>query len=87
MSRQTRVIAFALIVVFLAAGAAQAWPAAGARTLQPAPTEGVFAAAWDWMASLFVLPEMTASQGSPGAVPEKSGCIMDPDGMPLFCSN
>lgn len=87
MSRQARSITLALTLVFLAAGAVQAWPVAGARTLQIAPTEGVFAAAWDWMASLFARPEAPAPQGSPETIPQKYGCTMDPDGLPVLCSS
>jgi hypothetical protein len=85
MSQQARSIVLALALVFLAAGAVQAWPAAdGARTLPAAPTESVFAAAWDWIASQSIRPEAPTSQGSPGTIPQKSGCIMDPDGLPLL---
>jgi hypothetical protein len=84
MSRQARSITLALALVFLAAGTVQARPATGARTVQASSSEGFFAAASERLMSLFVRPEAPSPQGSPGAIPEKAGCGMDPDGLPLL---
>ena len=84
MSRQVRSIALALALALLAAGAVQARPATGARMAQASPSEAFVAAAYDRLMSLFVRPEAPAPQGIPGAIPQKSGCSMDPDGLPLL---
>lgn len=88
MSRQIRSIALALTLALLAAGAVQAWPAAGARPVQAAPEAGLFAAAWDRLVSVFVGLEAPASREDSGTVPQKAGCGMDPDGLlhSLLCN-
>jgi hypothetical protein len=83
MSRQVRSIALALALL-AAAGAVQARPVTGAGMVPASPPEDFFTAAHDRLMSLFVRPEAPASQGSPEAIPQKSGCIMDPDGLPLL---
>lgn len=83
MFRQLRAIAFSLALVLLAAGAAQAWPAAGPRAVQVAPGESFFILVWNRLVSL-IRPEAPAPQGDPGAVQQKAGCSMDPNGQPLL---
>ena len=82
MSRQLRSIALTLALVLLAAGAAQAWPAAGPRAAQAAPGESFFSTVWNRLVSLLIRPEAPAPQGN--TVPEKAGCGMDPNGQPLL---
>lgn len=83
MSRQIRSIALTLALVLLAAGAAQAWPAAGPRSVQQAaPGESFFTSVWNRLISLLIRPEAPAPQGN--TVPQKAGCSMDPNGQPLL---
>jgi hypothetical protein len=87
MTRITRWTAAAIVLALLAAGAAQAWPAASGRPLPAAPASGpLLPAVWDWLGSLVswraVPPAKPA--GRPG-VRTKAGCGMDPDGKPLPC--
>jgi hypothetical protein len=82
MSRQLRSIALTLALVLLAAGAAQAWPAAGPRAVQAAPGESFLTSVWNRLVSLLIRPEAPAPQGS--TVPQKAGCGMDPNGEPLL---
>lgn len=85
MSRQLRSIALTLALVLLAAGAAQAWPAAGPRAAQAVSGESFLASIWDRLMSLVSRPEIPALQGDPGAAAlQKAGCGMDPDGQPLL---
>lgn len=85
MSRQLRSIALTLALVLLAAGAAQAWPAAGPRAVQAASGESFFVSVWNRLVSL-IRPEAPAPQGS--TTQQKAGCSMDPNGQPsLNCAN
>lgn len=84
MSRQVRSIALALTLALVAAGAVQARPATEARMVQASSSENFVAAAYDRLMSLFARPEAPAPQEIPGTIPQKSGCIMDPDGLPLL---
>jgi len=86
MSRQLRSIALTLTLalVLSAAGAAHAWPAAGARAAQPVPEESFFTPVRSRLASLFASPEAPAPQRDPGTITQKAGCGMDPDGQPLL---
>jgi hypothetical protein len=81
MSRQIRWVATVLVVCLLAGGAAQAW----VPVSRPAPAAeeeaGVLAALWEWLVSLIGGPEPQEA-GDSSRIHEKSGCGMDPDGLP-----
>ena len=81
MSRQLRSIALTLALVLSAAGAAHAWPGAGAREAQAVSGDSFFTSVWSRLASLFAGPEAPAPQGSSGTITQKTGCSMDPDGL------
>lgn len=85
MSRQLRAIAFTLALVLLVAGAAQAWPTAGPRTVQAAAGESFFISVWNRLISLLTRSESPVPQGN--TVPQKAGCSMDPNGQPLLNCN
>ena len=69
MSHTTRRFASSLVIAILAGNAAQAAP--WSRPSSPVSEEGLFSAAWRWLAHL--LPDVPFSQ-------TKEGCGMDPNG-------
>ena len=77
MSQKIRSAALVLVLSALFVSSAYALPPAHAAA---APrSEGFLAAAWDWFAAL-VLPAPPARTPGMGAIWEKAGSQMDPDG-------
>ena len=78
MSFQIRLLGTALVLVTLAAGAAQALPLPG-PSRPAAEKAGFLDAAWDWTVAFFHLPAIR-SRSSVGPGDSEAGGMMDPDG-------
>ena len=80
MPRTTRIVAFGLLGLSLAAGALQAVPSVPPtpHRVQAEPSDFV-KAAWDWFKSIFV-PHPEPANDNPSAARSKEGSQLDPDG-------
>jgi hypothetical protein len=83
MSRPIRWSATVVVLLCLAAGAAQALPLAQIQPEAAAPAVASrLEAAWEWLASLVRPLEPKPSNQTPSADQRKDGCTGDPNGKP-----